>query len=622
MEPNRLLKFDALVKKYADAKTDANTKVRVGNRNGKIQLAIGSASGKAFGGSRSVKQLAHMVSQLGKKAEDRTSYEGKILKDFFIQHAGKELTKHLANEGVFKGKMTFGKLQTIYEALHRTGESPLGPTEPQEGIATLSVKGPSVKTGLKSENPKSLAQKRWIKHKTKGKNLAETSPLPGETSKSFLSGQRRVQHYNDLSEADKASLKTIIDQKSNQLDDDLQTFNAAKQAFKSTAQQKLEEHMQSLPDLMSFAQNTQSKGHIQSAHSKEALETLNNKAYDIHKLVSDLQSNNSYLRTAVEKDIDNWLYKIDNLYKAWVETDYINLDPKNLGFIDDFCKAATDSFAEYEKLALAANDQSKTLAEKRALEDAPMDKLLSDTGFSDATKAFLLNELARFSYSNPDLKGFNKYESFIKHLKQIEASSPESTQDLPPAKAVASSDNPLVSAISTLVKDADNRQALEQSLKAYAGQKNEALKRLALRLNMNSPIIVQRADKPNFQKAVAIIKEKLGDSLWDRDQSLSLSGIQTIDNSIDSFLKTPNEAVLNELLSSLKFNGEDKDLKTTLLEAIKKLKPDHNEPEAIAQKMLEEWYAYKKGQENIKGHIAATQIEGFLDYLVDKAKNF
>jgi hypothetical protein len=646
MDLNRVSNFHNIVERYTEKGTNASTRVRVGTNNGKIRLGIGSGTGKAFGASRTVKQLAHTLSQLNKQKEDKISYEGKVLKDFFAKHVGDDFTKHLDKKNVFKGEMTFENLQTISAALKQTADGPQEQAQPQATVGANkhpepSTKRSSAKTVLNKTSPRKLAQKNWVKKQAGGGKVDGANPPLGETSKSFLSGQRAVQNYNDLSEEDKASLKNIINDKNNSLADDHQRLNAAKKTFKSSAQQKLEDHAKSFPNLMDFAKSAQSKGSLQTKLSEQAKETILNKIDDLRRLVQELEEKHNDLEGEAKEKLEAWIENVEGLRKAWVETDYMNLNPKKLDFVDQFCKSARDSFDRYKQLALDVNNKEKQSAERNALDDTPIDRLLNDTGFSDATKSFLLNELARFSHSHAGLKGFEKYESFIYHLDGIDTSIAEEQKKKPianeppqalSAKKVRKNTKanagwnkgvlPYQTVVANLLAKPNNRHDLELSLMAYAKKKNDVLQLVSAKLfgdgrGGESGMLNIYTKDPQFSLAFEpvkrVIEEKIAPNLL--NQSLSLNDMETIDRRITEYVVS-KEATL---FTDLKFKGQDEDLKNLLASKIKQLSPKQKGSEELAQKMTADWYGYRE-QAGVQSLMTEAQINGFLDHLAEKYK--
>ncbi len=686
MDSNRVSKFSAVVQKYTKQGTNATTRVHAGEHNGKVRLVIGSGIGTAFGASRTVKQLAHTLSQLNKKKEDKISYEGKVLKKYF--------TKHLDANGVFKGKMTFGKLQTISEALKKTADDPKEGAQPQAIVgedksAEPATKGPSAKTVLNQTSPQKIAQGNWIKKQAGGGKVDRTNPGLGETSKSFLNGQRAVQHYNDLSAEDKASLKTLIDSKHSTLTKDEKAIDAKQEAFSQNAktanqiqaehQKRLEDHAKTFPDLMRYYQAAEEDKKLKYKTSEEARKAFIDKLVDIKDFIKDLHAEHNDLEGQDKERLYDWTGSVKKLLNAWEETDYKTLDPKKLGFVDQFCDSAKKSLAEYKGLALenitVKNIEKQKFAKLDAIEEEPMDRLLQDKSLSDAAKGFLLQELARFTHDYPGLKGFEKYQKFISHLILLEANGGVSL-DLPPgipldilmppaplggpnpypdfeafladqeqkkkpiihepsqplsAKKVRQNTQanaawnkrvlPYETVIANLVGDPNNRHTLELALMAYAKKKNSVLQLISAKLFGNGSgtngMINIYAKDPNFSLAFEPVKNVIEEEIHPSlfNQSLSLKDMEAIDRRIDLYVVS-KEATL---FTDLEFEGQDEDLKNLLAIKIEQLSPKQKGSEELAQKMIKDWYEYKE-QAEVQSLMTEAQIKGFLDYLSENYK--
>lgn len=695
MDLNRVQNFHKIVEAHAEKGTREDKRVRAGTHNGKIQLDIVSTTGEAFGASRKVKQLAHTLSQLNKHKDDKISYDGKVLKDFFTEHVGEGFTKHLDKEGIFKDKMTFGKLQTISAALKKTADGPQEQAQPQATVGEDKSAEPvtqknKVQTVWNKISPRKLAQKNWVKKQAGGEKVDGANLLLGETSKSFLSGQRGVQFYNDLSEEDKATLKTLIDSKHNDLQKDGRAVDAKQDEFiensktvnqiQAEHQKRLEDHAKTFPDLMRFYDAAKEDKNYPTLEGPR--KACIDKLVDIKILIRDLKVEHSDLEFQDKKRMNDWIAGVQKLLNAWEATNYTTLDPKKLGFVDQFCDSAKKSFAEYKGLALenttVKNIEKQKFAKLEAIEEEPMDRLLQDTSLSDAAKSFLLKELARFTHDNADLKGFEKYQNFINHLILLEASGGVSLDlpsgiDLPPieghhpiedylknvgaeldafAAADAQKKKPITNeppqplsakkvrkktkaqaggnkgilpyekVVANLLAKPKNRHDLKLSLMAYAKQKNSALQLISAKLF---------GDGSGGKDGILNIYAK------DPKFSLAFEPVKrVIEEEIDPSLfnqslslqemetidrRITEYVALKEkgLFTDLKFKGQDEDLKNLLARKIKQLSPKQKGSEELAQKMIADWYEYKE-QKGVQSLITETQINGFLNYLSDKYK--
>lgn len=431
---HRVARFSQIVKDYHG--TSAGVSVGIREKDGKLQLAIGGRNPYDTAGRR-VKQLKHAVSQLGTSRHEKTSYEGEKLKQFVEayekERGSKGLVQRLARQGIFKGTVTYGKLQSIARALdeenindldeeNKAPEPALKPEEkassaelektmshPLEKKNAENTPPPTVAPFPKS--PKAQAKQNWLKRNIKKERAASRE-------KASLNAQRGIL-YSDLAPEDQASLKALAHAKKDSLEPDKVAVEQAQFDFKGSARQKLEQHH--FPDLMRFANLAAVDKNIKYKTPELAQQAIRDKLAGIDFLIKDLQAEHVDLEGKDKKRMDDWIGSVKGLLNAWGDTGYINLDARGLGFVDEFCKQAESSFDTYHALTLKANNIDLAHAELEAMEEEPMERLLKNEALSPNAQGFLLQELARFSSQNPELKGLKQYEQFIQHLSGLES---------------------------------------------------------------------------------------------------------------------------------------------------------------------------------------------------------
>ncbi len=656
----RVARLSQIVKDYQG--TSVSSRVGVREKEGKLQLTIGGRNPYDTAGRR-VKQLKHAVSQFGASKHEKTSYEGEKLKRFVQEHGSKDLAQRLAQEGVFKGTVTYGKLQTIAQALEQEGKAistELDKTIPHPLEKQNAETTPPPVVVPSPQRPKAQAKQNWLNRTSKKERASSRE-------KASFKAQRGV-FYGDLTPEDQASIKTLVQSKLASLNEDRLAVMEKEFNFKSSAQQKLEQHVNKFPDLMRFATMASPDKSIKYKTPELAQKAIRDKLADIDTLIKNLQAEHVELEGKAKERIDAWIGSVKNLLNAWKETNYINLDARALGFVDDFCKQAASTFdTTYHALALKAKNIQHAYTELEAIEEEPLDRLLKESSFSPEAQGFLLQELARFSSQNAELKGLEKYEAFIQHLSNLENNTgiPEAisvnllddvqfdpidtsgSQYRSPAiegfeavlaqekakEAVASnpsdihvsdSQNPSTEGslradqyakiLSDLLSNPNNKQDLNLALKAYAKKRNQMTQLTQAKLlgQGEGMASIEEIYNTNTNLRNWVIQDMAPRIT---NQSLSFEEMETINKNIILYVASKN----NDLLLGLEFKGQDEDLKTLFRKKVSQANPNlrPSDLDAFSQKLMDEWHVYKD-QIGAKSLIAEGQITSFLDGLEAK----
>lgn len=632
-------------------------------KNGTLQVAIGGNNPYDTAGRR-VRQLRHTIAQLGRTKEEQTSYEGAKLRQFVREHGGKDLAQRLAEKGVFRGKVTFGDLKAIAEAFPE--EAKRAELGSKETLPDTLHRDPAPEPQLSplnssSQTPKAQAKNNWLKRASKKEKAAARE-------KAFLNGPRNLS-FRDLSAADQASVKTLVASKLASLKQDKLAVMEKENNFKSSAQQKLEQHANTFPDLMRFATMASPNKSIKYKTPELAQKAIRDKLADVDTLIKNLQAEHVELEGKDKDRMETWIESTKAIYNAWKETGYIKLDARALSFVDEFCKQAESTFDTYHALAVKAKNINLAYTELEAIEEEPMDQLLKEHSLSPEGQGFLLQELARFSSQNAELKGLEKYEAFIQHLSNLEnnTGTPEpisiylsddvqfdpidtsGSQYRSPAiedfeavlaqgKAkeavafnplgihVSDSQNPSTESslradqyakvLSNLVANANNKKNLNLALNAYAKKRNPMTQLIQAKLlgQGEGMASIEEIYKSNDKIRNWVIQDMAPRIT---NQSLSLEEMDTMDKRITLYVVSKND----DLLLSLQFNEQDESLRELLKRKISQANPELTEGQldACTQNLVDAWYA-AKDQIGSKSLITEGQIHGFLESLEAKIK--
>lgn len=625
----RVSNLHQIISNYKGTPDTARVGVKT-TKNGTLQVAIGGNNPYDTAGRR-VRQLRHTIAQLGKNKEEQTSYEGAKLKQFVREHGGKDLAQRLAEKGVFRGKVTFGDLKAIAEAFpEEVKEAELGS---KETLPDALHRDPAPEPQLSplnssSKTPKAQAKNHWLKRASK-------------KEKAFLNGPRNLS-FRDLSEADQASIKTLVEVKLASLNQDKLEIGK-KQYYqeaptKKMAEQSMDDHQ--FPNLIDRIDNKiksiSDKGNVDpSAIHQEIMKGM--------LLVAELKGSTQKVPLAYRDKVENWLETTyEKLSDEFDSPSIIN--SKQLSVLQDFCTEAKQSFDTYCDLALKAADTHLAEQELKALETEPMDQIIQKSELSDDSKRFLLQELAQFTTTAEGLdliqKPLEHYEQFISHLNSL--MNETKLSDIPevqePAASIPSQPEvpaspkleaaplepaegsgrgvPYATVISNLVGNANNKKNLDLALNAYRKKRNPMTQLIQAKLlgQGEGMASIEEIYKSNDKIRNWVIQDMAPRIT---NQSLSLEEMGTMDRRITEYVVSKND----DLLLSLQFNEQDESLRELLKRKISQANPDLTEGQldACTQNLVDAWYA-AKDQIGSKSLITEGQIHGFLESLEAKIK--
>ncbi len=616
----RVARLSQIVKSYEG--TSVGVKVGVREKEGKLQLAIGGRNLYDTAGRR-VQQLKHAVSQFGIPKHEKTSYEGEKLKRFVQEHGGKDLAQRLVREGVFRETITYGKLQTIAQALEKEGKA--SSTEAEKTMShPLEKKNaenePPPVVAPSPRSPKAQAKQNWL-----NRNIKKERARSRE--KAFLNAQRGI-FYGDLGPEEQASLKVLAQGKQASLHQDTLAIKKKQYSKEVPSRQAVEQH--SFPDIVTFLKDTEG---AQPSQSRAVLDrdAMNKTILEGFALVDNLRKSAKNIPLEYQDKVGDWLNATYEQLGVYFYEPLLDFGSEKVDLIQTFYKKAQESVDAYSTLANTAADATVVEKELKALGDGPMDGLIQTNGLSEASKSFLLQELAHFTSKHPGLEPLDAYGKFVSHLNSLvteEDFSSLSAETLKEAadrqdvkreetivaqqleKFLAPLSQEATQFVKNILQNPAHKAQFQSSLMDYANKRNQAIEPIFTKI-MSIVVRPDLKEDPNYVRWLRheilprVVNQTLS-SVELRKISLVIAGHEVLKSSQFEGLKT--------------FQGQDEDLKTLLERAITTLQPNLQRKEAVVQDLLDQWYQFRENSK-AERYIDERQITGFLDHLAESYKN-